>query len=201
MVLDGFVVLLTWFDIILDFLHDAEVSGVEFVVGKGVEEIGVFGRLLDDFHPHKGIGVLEFDGEVGEGFVLVVADAHGLPVLPKLLGYPVGDVRYRAEVHQVAFHIDDLLAEESAQVQLPPSRPVLIHVDQGQFQYFGDRLICVLAQLYRLVLSQFLNLDEGILDGVIDEGMDPEVEEIEEAACRPHIALGGIGLVHELLWG
>ena len=85
-------------------------------------------------------------------------------------------------------------------MQLPPSRPVLIHVDQGQFQYFGDRLICVLAQLYRLVLSQFLNLDEGILDRVVDEGMDPEVEEIEEAACRPHITLGGIGLVHELLW-
>ena len=89
----GLVVLLAGLDIILDFLDDAQVSGVELLVGEAVEQVGILRRLLDDLHAHQGVGVLELYGEVGECLVFVVPDAHRFAVLPKLFGDPVRDVR------------------------------------------------------------------------------------------------------------
>lgn len=167
-----------------------------------VEEVAVLLALLEDVERHLERGVLELDDEVNEELVLVLGDRKLLPDLPELLGHPVGHDRDVLEVVDVGADAGDLFGEAARQPEFPPGGALLVLVDEGEADDFGDGWVGVLLDDDFAAFGEFADEGEGVVragGAGVHEGVAAVVDEVEQAPRRPHVALEGVLLVLELL--
>ena len=158
-------------------------------------------RLLEDVEGHLERGVLELDDEVDEELVLVLPNRKLLPNSPELLRHPVRHDRHVLQVVHEPADVRHLLREAPRQPKLPPRCTFLVLVDECKADDFGDGGVGVLFDLYLSIFSHFLDEGEGVVcprGPLVHEGVVAVVDEVEEAAGRPDVALEGVLLVLEL---
>lgn len=163
-----------------------------------LEEVAELVGLFEHVERHFERRVLELDDEVDEEFVLVLADGELLPDAPELLCHPVGHDRHVLEVVHKPPDVANFVGEAAGQPELSPTSTLLVLVDEGERDKLGDGWISVLLYLYLSAFRHLLYESESIVGArgaTIHERVITVVDEVEEATCRPHVALEGVFLV------
>ena len=105
------------------------------------------------------------------------------------------------EVLYVGLDVLDFVWEEPWEPQLSPRGSLLILENEGKLNNFGNCGVDILGQFNRFILGSVLNFSQSVVGNLVNEGVLPKVDEIEQNACRPDIALGGVFFIHELFGG